>query len=101
MNFYLNEYKTNKMVASIHGYCYPIKFKKNNEETFFLKGADCWGWGTWRRAWKEYNNDTKYLINIIKNKKLQREFDFNYSYPYFEMLKLTDKKNHSWARFKK
>ena len=97
MNFYLNEYKTNKMVASIHGYCYPIKFKKNNEETFFLKGADCWGWGTWRRAWKEYNNDTKYLINIIKNKKLQREFDFNYSYPYFEMLKLTDKKNHSWA----
>ena len=97
MNFYLNEYKTNKMVASIHGYCYPIKFKKNNEETFFLKGADCWGWGTWRRAWKEYNNDTKYLINIIKNKKLQREFDFNYSYPYLEMLKLTEKKNHSWA----
>jgi len=97
MNTNLIRYNKNKNVASIHGYCYPIKFKKNNEETFFLKGADCWGWGTWKRAWKEYNNNSKYLINLIKSKKLQREFDFNYSYPYLEMLRLTDKKNHSWA----
>ena len=97
MNTNLISYNKNKNVASIHGYCYPIKFKKNNEETFFLKGADCWGWGTWKRAWKEYNNNSKYLINLIKRKNLQREFDFNYSYPYLEMLKLTEKKNHSWA----
>lgn len=97
MNTNLIRYNKNKNVASIHGYCYPIKFKKNNEETFFLKGADCWGWGTWKRAWKEYNNNSKYLINLIKRKNLQREFDFNYSYPYLEMLKLTEKKNHSWA----
>ena len=43
MNTNLISYNKNKNVASIHGYCYPIKFKKNNEETFFLKGADCWG----------------------------------------------------------
>ncbi len=97
MNTNLISYNKNKNVASIHGYCYPIKFKKNNEETFFLKGADCWGWGTWKRAWKQYNNNSKYLINLIKRKNLQREFDFNYSYPYLEMLKLTEKKNHSWA----
>ncbi len=97
MNTNLIMYNKNENVASIHGYCYPIKFKKNNEETFFLKGADCWGWGTWKRAWKEYNNNSKYLINFIKSKNLQREFDFNYSYPYLEMLRLTEKKNHSWA----
>ena len=41
---------------------------------------------------EEYNNNSKYLINLIKRKNLQREFDFNYSYPYLEMLKLTEKK---------
>ena len=44
MNTNLISYNKNKNVASIHGYYYPIKFKKNNERLFF-KGADCWGWG--------------------------------------------------------
>ena len=97
MNFYLNEYKTNKMVASIHGYCYPINFKNNFKNFFFIRGADCWGWATWRRAWANYENNASTLINKIRKKNLQKDFDFNYSYPYFDMLKLTDKKNHSWA----
>tara|TARA_A100001015_G_C15008858_1_gene722047 strand:+ start:1373 stop:2269 length:897 start_codon:yes stop_codon:yes gene_type:complete len=97
MNLNLKKYEKNLNVASIHGYCYPVKFKNGPENFFFLKGADCWGWATWRRAWKKYDNNANNLIKIINNKKNQRDFDFNFSYPYFDMLKLTSKKNHSWA----
>lgn len=30
MNFYLKKYERNSKVASIHGYCYPVKFKKSS-----------------------------------------------------------------------
>ncbi len=48
MNEGLEFYQNIEEVISIHGYVYPV-----NEvlpQTFFLKGADCWGWATWKRA---------------------------------------------------
>ena len=50
MNEALNLYAQDDRVACIHGYTYPCENKL--PEAFFLKGADCWGWGTWRRGWK-------------------------------------------------
>ena len=47
MNYYLELYKNNNKVSSIHGYSYPTK---KLPDYFFLKGADCWGWATWSRA---------------------------------------------------
>ena len=38
MNYYLKIYRNNKNVASVHGYCYPLK--SQSENYFFLKGAD-------------------------------------------------------------
>jgi hypothetical protein len=97
MNNNLEIYRKNFNVASIHGYCYPINFKNKKQEIFFLKGADCWGWATWKRAWKYYENHANKLIKKVEKKNQQKKFDFNFSYPYFDMLKLTEKINHSWA----
>ena len=49
MNDGLKMYKDDLKVASIHGYIYPIK---SLPDTFFIKGADCWGWATWKRVWE-------------------------------------------------
>ena len=96
MNYYLELYKNNKKVSSIHGYSYPTN--KVLPEYFFLKGADCWGWATWPRAWKLYSNDSKYLLNKIINKGLLKTFNFNNTYNYSGMLKKNLKKeNSSWA----
>ena len=98
MNEGLSLYKRDSRVASIHGYIYPIKFSKNIKDYFFLKGADCWGWGTWKRAWKVFDKNGKKLINIIDKEKLKSEFNFNNSYDYYQMLKKQIKgKNNSWA----
>lgn len=98
MNEGLSLYKHDKRVASIHGYIYPIKFNKKIKDYFFLKGADCWGWGTWRRAWKIFNKSGQKLINKIDKENLKSEFNFNNSYDYYQMLKKQiNGKNNSWA----
>lgn len=92
----LEMYEDDINVASIHAYTYPHKEKL--PDTFFIKGADCWGWATWKRAWDIFTTDAKYLKQeIIKNKR-QREFEFDYTYPYMNMLQnQIDKKISSWA----
>ncbi len=95
MNEALEIYKNEYRVASIHGYVYPID---NLSETFFIRGADCWGWATWKRAWKDLEQDGKKLLDEVKSRNLQREADFNRSYGYTKMLKDQIKgKVDSWA----
>ena len=96
MNEALEFYENEQNVISIHGYNYPVKEKL--PDTFFLKGADCWGWATWKRGWNLFEPDGKKLYNEIVNKKLKNEFNFYNSYDYLNMLKRQCKgKNNSWA----
>jgi hypothetical protein len=96
MNEALEKYETEDRVASVHGYVYPTKARL--PETFFLVGADCWGWATWSRAWKHFNPDGTSLLEDLKKKNLCRHFDFDYHYPYTTMLKdQIAGLNSSWA----
>lgn len=88
-------YENDDDVACITGYTYPINEKL--PQTFFLKGADCWGWATWKRGWDVFEADGQKLLDEIKTKKLENEFDFNDSYPYVQMLQdHIDQKVSSW-----
>jgi hypothetical protein len=96
MNDALNVYFSSDSVACISGYVYPVKNKL--PETFFIKVAECWGWATWKRAWNVFEEDGVKLLDIIRKKNLMREFDFEDSYPYTQMLvDQINKKNDSWA----
>ena len=96
MNEALSKYSNTDEVISIHGYCPPINYKK--AETFFIKGADCWGWATWKRGWDMMNYDSIDLKNKIEVSGKKYEFDFWGTYPYFQMLEdCIEKKVDSWA----
>jgi hypothetical protein len=96
MNQALTKYKKNQNVACVHGYVYPGL--KESPGTFFLRGADCWGWGTWRDSWKLFNPNGKFLLNQLRDKNLIKQFDFNGSYPFSKMLQnQVLGKNDSWA----
>jgi len=96
MNDALTLYQDESQVASIHGYVYPIKDVV--PETFFIKGADCWGWGTWKRAWDIFEADGNKLLQEIYDKQLAKEFDFGGTYPYTKMLQdQIAGNNDSWA----
>lgn len=96
MNDALNLYESEERVISIHGYTYPVKEKL--PETFFVKNADCWGWATWKRGWDLFNKNAIELLSTIETMKLCREFDFDSTYPYTDMLKAQIAGNvDSWA----
>jgi len=96
MNEALEMYKDDEQVISIHGYVYPVKQKL--PETFFIRGADCWGWGTWQRGWKLFEADGKKLLKELIDKKLASRFDLDRLYPFTQMLKMqVVKLNNSWA----
>lgn len=96
MNDALNKYEQDEKVISIHGYTYPVKQKL--PATFFLRGADCWGWATWKRGWDLFNSDGSYLLQQIKKQKLASAFNFNHTFDYMKMLELqVQGKNSSWA----
>jgi hypothetical protein len=99
MNDALDIYGNDKNVASIHGYQYPISFPKNFSDTFFLKGADCWGWATWKRSWKFFEKESsKLYLKIKSDSKLTKEFNYGNSYNFLKMLDDQSKgKVNSWA----
>lgn len=96
MNEALELYAETEEVVSIHGYVFPSS--ERLPETFFLKGADCWGWATWKRGWKVFNPDGASLLEQLESRGLTREFDFNHSMGYTQMLReqIAGKIN-SWA----
>jgi len=98
MNDALNLYATSENVASISGYMYPIEPKKFSNNYFFLKLIESWGWGTWKRAWNIFENDSLQLKKKIDEKQLTNEFNFESGISYYKML--TDNingLNDSWA----
>lgn len=96
MNEALDRYAADDRVISIHGWCIPTKAKL--PEAFFLLGADCWGWATWRRGWNLFNPNGRELLDEINRRSLRKDFDLNYSYPYVKMLEdQIAGANNSWA----
>jgi hypothetical protein len=96
INRALNRYANDQEVASIHGFVTP--FKKPLSEPFFMRGADCWGWGTWRDRWELFNPNGQELLDQLESRELLKEFDLDGAYPFSGMLKdQIAGKNNSWA----
>ncbi len=84
MNEALDFYRDEEQVISVHGYLYPVR--EELPETFFLKGADCWGWGTWKRGWNLFEQDGEKLLRELRERNLTRDFDFDCTYWYTRSL---------------
>jgi hypothetical protein len=96
MNEALERFADDERVISIHGYVYPVQHTL--PEAFFLAGADCWGWATWRRSWRLFNPDGQALLDELQRRDLLKDFDFNGAYGYSQMLKSQIMgTNDSWA----
>jgi hypothetical protein len=96
MNEALDTYEYEDRVISITGYIYPVR--QELPETFFLRGADCWGWATWKRGWDIFNSDGSALLREIEASGQQDDFNFGGSYLYTHMLReQVEGRNSSWA----
>ena len=96
MNTSLDKYRDDDRVISIAGFIYPVKVKL--PDTFFLRGADCIAWATWKRGWDLFEHDGKKLLARLEESGKQNHFDFGGTYPYTQMLRdQIEGRNDSWA----
>jgi hypothetical protein len=96
MNDALLRYRDEARVGSVTGYCYPVKVQL--PETFFIRGADCWGWATWRDRWKLFNPNGSELLEQLSAHEQTHAFDFDGAMPFTQMLRdQIAGRNDSWA----
>ena len=84
MNQGLALYRDDPQVASIHGFL--PKVDRELPQSFFLRGADCWGWATWKRAWRSFDPDGVVLLAALREHPARDAFEFDGAYPYLDML---------------
>ena len=51
----LEKYRYDERIMQINGNNYLFGKKQFKESYYFSKLNGCWGWATWRRAWRHYN----------------------------------------------
>ncbi len=98
MNEALDLYEKENQVGCIHAWNYYFNKNTFKESTFFLKGADCWGWATWRNRWDLFNPNGKELLMLINQSNLKKSFDRDGTHQFTKML--SDQVNgeiDSWA----
>lgn len=96
LNEALDMYGDDEDVVSIHAFSYPTYGEL--PQTFFLRGADCWGWATWRRGWALFDPDGPGLLARLRASGLEREFDLDGAYPYTALLEdQVEGRVDSWA----
>ena len=84
MNEALHVYAGDPQVMSVSGWIPELD--ADLPETFFLRTASSWGWGTWRRAWTAFQRDPKILVEQVRPR--EREFNLEGGYDYFVQLRL-------------
>lgn len=96
MNEGLELYKDDERVGSLSGYSYPVSAAM--PETYFIRGADCWGWASWRDRWRHFESDGRKLLAALDEAELSHAFDFDGAMGYRAMLvDQIEGRNDSWA----
>ncbi len=95
----LKKYQDDSRIHIVSG----SNFQKNNivgkGDYYFSKYAHCWGWATWKRAWKKYDNNLSFWNTLEKSNnwsnlhedKLEKKYWINI------LNKVKKKKIDSWA----
>lgn len=98
MNEGLERYREEARVISVCGYRFPVE--GSLPDAFFLPGAFCWGWGTWRDRWALYEKDSREALRKVVERDLIYDFDFKGSDPLTKILHLSlfpENRVDSWA----
>ena len=92
----LTRYANEDKVMHIGAYMFDLADKKL-PEAFFYRIATSWGWATWARAWKDFEQDIDVLIKQFDKQKINR-FSIDGTMNFWkQMLEFKTGKNNSWA----
>ena len=96
MNEALNRYRRHRKVMQVSAYAYPVPGTR--EKASFLPLTSCWGWGTWRRAWRHYGLCRKKAAKDLASPRFLKRMNLDGSYPYGKLLQdVVDGKSDTWG----
>lgn len=70
----LEYYKDNESVWVVTGNNFQNGKRRGDAAYYFSKYNHCWGWATWRRAWKQYNVDMPFWPDWAKTDDWKNRF---------------------------
>jgi glycosyltransferase involved in cell wall biosynthesis len=79
----LTRYRDDPRVMMISGNNFQMGRNRTPYSYYFSRFFHCWGWATWRRAWKHYDidmelwpslRDGSWLLHVLENKAQARTF---------------------------
>lgn len=96
----LSRYSDDERVMVISGNNFQDGKERNSHSYYFSKYNHCWGWATWKRAWKHWELNSERWIEFRDNKLMQSVCQAPYEQAYwtdtFNKLFLEGKPD-SWA----
>jgi hypothetical protein len=94
----LEVYENNDSVWVVSGNSYQPEFKRGDGSYYFSKYPDCWGWATWRRSWRHYQNELPFLDEWQRSRRWKECFPTVLERRYFNRLfhRVLDGSIDSW-----
>ncbi len=98
-NQMLDRYKESNDIFSISGSNFQKKRIIGNGDYYFSKYAHCWGWATWKRAWRCYDNKMNFWSNLSKSNQWKNLNPNKYEKRYWSKIfdLVSSNKINSWA----
>lgn len=81
MNASLDRYARHARVMQIAGNMF-VSHAPSARDSVFLPIVSSWGWATWRRAWRCFDENLTGAREILEDEPLRRRFDLMDRYPY-------------------
>jgi len=97
MNSALDKYEDSEQVFQISGHMFNVDIIGESDTALFLPLTSSWGWATWSRAWRGFDEQAKDWVDL-KNTELRKSFNVGGVFDYYAMLKRQMQgKSDSWA----
>jgi hypothetical protein len=95
----LEYYKNNPQICVITGNNFQRGISRNTYSYYFSKFNHCWGWATWKQAWKHYDGSLSFWPAWSKSKDWYEKFLDNTERKYWTKIfdRVYQGKIDSWA----
>lgn len=96
LNRGLELYANEPRVMHLSGYMYPLGLQ--SRDTVFLRVLSCWGWATWSRAWRSYQDDLQPHFDYLNSPERIHKFNIEgHADFYRQLLDNRSGRIRSWA----
>lgn len=84
MDAALDHYQEDAQVMQVSGHMFGVDI---GPDPVLLPFITTWGWGTWRRAWQQFDPSLTGADELVEDRTLRKQFDIDGAYPYSRMLR--------------